>query len=1204
MSRVTASIRSTVAAVAAAAAVALTAAVPSLSGQAAQPARRPAAAPAAETARPLRLLFLGHDKDHHPSGKLLPLIAAPLARRGIQMTHVSTPEQALVAGTLKHYDGLVMYANHETMTPEQEQALVDFVEGGKALVAIHCASFMFTKSPRFIPMVGGQFQKHGTGDFTAEIIAPEHPVMKGLKPFSTWDETYVHTRHNPVDRTVLMERVDAAGREPYTWVRTQGKGRVFYTAYGHDERTWGNPGFLQLVQNGIVWAVGDQARAAWERLKMPAVEYVDGFNVPNYEKRDPAPKYQMPMTAADSQKFIQTPAEFKVELFAQEPMLGGKPINFAFDERGRLWLVEAVDYPNRVLRGAPGDDRIRILEDTNGDGKADKSTVFADHLNLATSLVFANGGVIVAAAPHMLFLQDTNGDDKADVKKILSTGWGITDTHAGPSNLNYGPDNYVWGTVGYSGYAGDMNGTPMKFGQGVFRYRPDGSQFEYMTGSTNNTWGLGFNETGDVFGSTANNDPSFHVAIPNRFFDTVPELTAGVRTVSGPGYQSAGQFYTAHFLTPYIRQVDVWGGYTAAAGHQLYTARSFPKSYWNRIAFITEPTAHIVGQGVLESQGAGYVTRDGWNLMAGAEEWFSPVHAQVGPDGAVWVADWYAFINQHNPTPPGHSNGPGNAYETSMRDKSRGRIYRVVYRDAPAAATPKLVKTDAAGLVAALKNDNMLWRLHAQRLLVERGKLDVVPQLVALTADRKVDEIGTNGAAFHALWTLHGLGAIASTTTEGGRAAVQALTHPAAGVRKAAAMVLPPTADTTAAILGSKILADADLHTRIAAVLRVAELPPSDDAGKAIYAASLEPSNFGDRWLSRALYIAASRHKSAFLTQYQADPSKLAVDALPIGLRLGRALPDWRQPAGAVLASDWKAMEVPGSWESRGLAAFDGVVWFTRQIDWPADKTGAATVRFGRLGNIGQVWVNGTSVAAAAVDPTAGRSPQIFEVPAGVLKPGANTVTVRIQNLRGDGGFLGAPEALLAQSGDHKVPLAGAWKYRVERQTNAAALYNRPGELAAHLASAGTPPPADAVLAATPPTAKPDVVLRLGVIKDQLKWDLPALSVGAGQLVELVITNTDVMPHNFILGTPGSLQAIGVAADALMSSPAGQVQQFVPDLPQILTSTRLLEPGQSITIQFRAPSQPGAYPYVCTFPGHWRLMNGVLTVTAGRQSEP
>ena len=1175
--------------------------------------QRPARAAADEAARPLRLLFLGHDRDHHPSARLLPLIAAPLARRGIQFTHVSTPEEALNAATLKHYDGIVMYANHETITPEQEQALVDFVEGGKALIALHCASFMFTKSPRFIPMVGGQFLRHGTGEFTAEIIAPDHPVMKGLKPFATWDETYVHTRHNPVDRTVLMERVDSEGREPYTWVRTQGKGRVFYTAFGHDERTWSNPGFLQLVQNGIVWAVNDQARAAWQRLKMPEVAYVDGFNVPNYEKRDPAPKYQLPMTPEDSQKFIQTPAEFRVELFASEPMISGKPIAFSFDERGRLWLIEAVDYPNRVLRGGEGDDRIKILEDTNGDGKADKVTVFAEHLNLPTSLAFANGGVIVSAAPNMLFLQDTNGDGKADVKKVLSTGWGIQDTHAGPSNLQYGVDNFVWGVVGYSGFQGTMNGTPMKFLQGVYRYKPDGSSFEVVTNSTNNTWGLGFSETGDVFGSTANNDPSFYVAIPNRFFDAVPELTAGVRTIGGPGYQSAAQFYTAHFLTPYIRQVDVWGGYTAAAGHQLYTARAFPKKYWNRIAFIAEPTAHLVGQGIMEPQGAGFVTRDGWNLIAGAEEWFSPVHAQVGPDGAVWVADWYSFINQHNPTPPGHSNGTGNAYETSMRDKTRGRIYRVVYRDAPAAKpTPALSKADPAGLVAALKSDNMLWRLHAQRLLVERGKLDVVPQLVALTADRTIDAIGTNGAAFHALWTLHGLGAITSTTSDGGRAAVQALTHPAAGVRKAAVMVLPATAETgpetaartTAAILDAKVLADADPRTRLAATLRLAELPPSDAAGKAIYAASLEPTNFSDRWLSRALYIAASRHKAPFLTEYRGDPAKLSIDALPIGLRLGRARPDWRQPAAAVLASDWKTMEVPGSWESRGLAAFDGIVWFTRQIDWPADRRGAASIRFGRIGNIGEVWVNGTSVAAAAVDPTAGRSPQVFEVPDGLLKAGANTITVRIQNLRGDGGFLGAPDALVVQAGEHKAALGGTWRYRVERQTNAPALYSRPGELAAHVASAGTPPPADAVLASAQVTARADVTLRLGVLKDQLKWDQAALTVGAGQLVDLVVTNTDVMPHNFILGAQGSLQTIGAAADALMSSPAGAVQQFVPDLPEILASTRLLEPGQSVTIQFRAPGQAGAYPYVCTFPGHWRLMNGVLTVTAGRPSEP
>ena len=123
-------------------------------------------------------------------------------------------------------------------------------------------------------------------------------------------------------------------------------------------------------------------------------------------------------------KYIQTPAEFKVELFASEPDIV-KPIAFSFDERGRLWVIEAIDYPNDVLNGAPGDDRIKICEDTNGDGRADKFTVFADHLNIPTSLVFANGGVVVTAAPHMLFLKDTDGDGKADVRQVLSTGWGI-----------------------------------------------------------------------------------------------------------------------------------------------------------------------------------------------------------------------------------------------------------------------------------------------------------------------------------------------------------------------------------------------------------------------------------------------------------------------------------------------------------------------------------------------------------------------------------------------------------------------------------------------------------------------------------------------------------------------------------------------------------------------------------------------------------
>jgi putative membrane-bound dehydrogenase-like protein len=1177
------------------------------------PARRAQAPrpPASSAARPIRVLFLGHDQERpHPSPAMYAVLAPALARRGIQLTHVLTPEEALDATRLADYDALLIYGNHETITPAQEKALFDFVEAGKALIAIHSASAMFTNSPKYIALVGAQFERHGTGEFTAEIVQPSHPVMQGLKPFQTWDETYVHRLHNPQNRTVLMERVDAQGREPYTWVRTQGKGRVFYTAYGHDQRTWGNPGFQQLVEHGIVWAVDELTRRSWLELTMPEVTYVDGLPVPNYENRDPAPKYQMPFTADDSMKFIQVPAEFKLELFASEPDII-KPISFSFDERGRLWIIEAINYPNTVYNGGPGDDRIKILEDTNGDGRADKFTVFADHINLASSLTFANGGVIVAAAPNILFLKDTNGDGKADLRQVLSTGWGVYDTHAGPSNLQYGPDNYIWGSVGYSGYKGQMNGAPLQFTQGAFRFKPDGSGFEYMTMSTNNTWGLGFSENFDVFGSTANNDPSWYMAIPNRYFDGVQGLPG--QRGSGPGYQSLAQFYAAHYTTPYIRQVDVWGGYTAAAGHYLYTARAFPKRYWNRVAFINEPTAHLIGQGILEPKGSSFVTRDGWNLLAGAEEWVAPVHSQVGPDGAVWVADWYNFIAQHNPTPQGFSNGPGNAYETSLRDHLRGRIYRVSYRHATPAKKRSLSTTATVGLLDALASDNMFWRLTAQRLLVERGKKDVVPQLVALVRNKSVDEVGINGGAMHALWTLHGLGELTSDSTEAFRVAVEALKHPAAGVRKAAAMVLPRTASSASAILSAGLLQDPDLHTRLAAILAVADMPSSAAIGQALYGEAQKTDNYSDRWLSRAFYIAANKHRDSFVAQYKADRNAVPFTALPVALRIGDTKPDWRLPAAADLTADWREMQVPGAWETRGLPDFDGVVWFTRTVD-VADPGTTAGITLGRMGNTVEMWVNGISATppgfggrggrgAAPAPPPAGRgnTPPVYTVPDGTLRKGPNTITVRVQNNRNDGGFLGTPETLYLEAGATKIPLAGTWKYRVERQTNAGALYSKPGELAAHVAFTAEGGLSGAAGATLPRIAAqaPDIVLRLSVVPNQLKYDAPELTVGAGQLVEVVFTNPDAMQHNFVLGAAGTLEQIGLAADQVARSPNGIQQQYVPDVPQVLFSTRLVDPGQTVTFQFKAPSQPGEYPYVCTFPAHWKTMNGILNVVGG-----
>src|SRR5687767_15972011 len=186
---------------------------------------------------------------------------------------------------------------------------------------------------------------------------------------------------------------------------------------------------------------------------------------------------------------------FRAEPFATEPLVGNI-IDFTWDARGRMWAVETNDYPNTVLPDSVrGNDRILILEDSNRDGLADRTIVFADGLNLATSIAFANGGVIVGQAPHMLYFRDTNGDDKADERKILFTGFPRGDTHGTISNLRYGFDNQVWGSVGYNGFRGTVGpttyarggaGVTNTFGSGYFRFPKDGSDLEYIARTSNN----------------------------------------------------------------------------------------------------------------------------------------------------------------------------------------------------------------------------------------------------------------------------------------------------------------------------------------------------------------------------------------------------------------------------------------------------------------------------------------------------------------------------------------------------------------------------------------------------------------------------------------------------------------------------------------------------------------------------------------------
>lgn len=827
----------------------------------------------------LKLLFLG-DRGHHQPEARFKQIMPVLKERGIDLTYTEKMSD-LNEKTLGEYAGLVIYANTTEISPEQEKALLAYVEGGKGLIPLHCASYCFLNSPKYIALVGAQFKRHGTGTFRTTISEEDHPLLRGFGGFESWDETYVHEKHNPTDRTVLEYREDREGKEPWTWVRTQGKGRVFYTAWGHDQRTWGNPGFHNLLERGIRWAVKDNldvVPAFQDKPKTTAVakdvkpfEY-EPADVPFYPPNRGAgrgnEKWQMqkPVSPEESLKHLVTPQGFHVELFVSEPELQGKPICMNWDERGRLWVCETVDYPNEMQRKGEGRDRIRICEDTDGDGRADKFTVFADKLSIPTSLVFCRGGVIVHQAPDTLFMKDEDGDDKCDTRKVLFTGWSTGDTHAGPSNLRYGLDNWYYGQVGYAGFQGQIAGQSQSFKQGFYRFKIGAekndvkvTEFEFLRNTNNNSWGVGITEDGILLGSTANGNPSVYMPIANRYYERVRGWSSSVLGTIA----ESDRFYP---ITDKIREVDHHGSFTAAAGHAVYTARTYPREYWNSTAFVTDPTGHLAATFVLKRNGADFSSKNSWNLLASDDEWTAPIMAEVGPDGHVWVIDWYNYIVQHNPTPAGFKNGRGNAYETNLRDKKHGRIYRVVYMKAEKQQPLTLKDASPETLVKTLSNDNMFWRLHAQRMLVERRDNQAFMPLIKSLAEsfREDDSEREARGMTHMLWALAESELSEYYSQWLPKQIESALRHKSPGVRRAAIQVfsaMNKKLDQNSGVGGyiaSFATMDPDGQVKLAAYLALADHPETLTGSKVIANALVSGEVLSDRWLLDAVTAAGA----------------------------------------------------------------------------------------------------------------------------------------------------------------------------------------------------------------------------------------------------------------------------------------------------------------------------------------------------------
>ncbi len=632
-------------------------------------------------------------------------------------------------------------------------------------------------------------------------------------------------------------------------------------------------GYALAVQPKLLAAAGPVRVAAWKKfLAQREPEQREARpTIANYEKRPEPLTFQFPFNVKGSVERTQVAPDLRLVLFAGEPDIA-KPIFMAWDERGRLWIAETRDYPHDVKPDGRGNDSIKICEDTDGDGRADKFTIFADHLNIPTGFTFANGGIVVAQSPRFLFLKDTNGDDKADVRTEIMTGWGINDTHAQANNLHYGFDNWLTGAVGYSGFKGTIGGVEKQFAQGIYRFKADGSALEFLHQFTNNTWAQSVNQFGDAFGGTANNAPIFFGGIPATI---VPK---GVRAMTAKRINTEDKDHT---ITPNFRQVDVMGGYTAAAGSAFIYSDNLPARLQGK-AMVCEPTMKNIALFDVVRDGAGYAAHDGFPLVASSDEWMSPVFAEVGPDGAVWFSDWQNYIIQHNPTPNvgrgGYEakTGVGGAHENPLRDHARGRIYRVVWDQAKPAAITSLQGAKTAQLVAALNSSTLFWRLTAQRLLVEGQHHDAAEALKALV--RAPAAI----PAIHALWTLHGLGLLDEATHRG------ALHHADAAVRRNAIRALGNDARAVALYFGSSVVSDPDALTKLASFVKLAEFSETKQIQTVVASLVRNPANQADDWLKEATRILGRIHGAALYRNGEniltaGGFEAMSADGLPVG---------------------------------------------------------------------------------------------------------------------------------------------------------------------------------------------------------------------------------------------------------------------------------------------------------------------------------
>lgn len=576
-----------------------------------------------------------------------------------------------------------------------------------------------------------------------------------------------------------------------------------------------------------------------------------------------------PYTPEQSLGMLLVEPGFRLELVAAEPDVQS-PIAMDIDEDGRMFVVEMPGYPLDVSPSG----RIKLLEDTDGDGRPDRSRIFAENLVLPSGVMRWKQGILVTSPPDLLYLEDADGDGRAERREVVLTGFAKTNPQHAVNHPVFGLDNWVYlahsggsQPVIYADLFGDQ-GAPLTFparpdmagvdvrGRGV-RLKPDTFALEGLSSRTQ--YGNAFDAYGHFFAHN-NSVHARHEVIAARYLERNPELLLASAMAEISDHGNANIMPITHAAR--FDLLTEAGQFTSACGLTLYNGGVFPAGY-EQGAFVAEPVHNLVHRDVYAPQGATFSAsrgRDDMEFLASTDSWFRPVNFYVGPDGALYVIDYYRPFIEH---PEWASSDLQQNPEVLSTGNDRGRIYRVI-AETPAAQAAlarraSLGTAADADLVAALADANGWWRRTAQRLLVSRQRTGAVAALEALAQTRP-----TPLARLHALWTLEGLDRLTAAPV------LLALADADAGIRENAIVLAErylDDADITRTLLAMTDDASARVRFQLLATLGSIDSPASRAAQERLLLADID-----DEWVQVAALSAGSDRAASYLA-WALDPA-------------------------------------------------------------------------------------------------------------------------------------------------------------------------------------------------------------------------------------------------------------------------------------------------------------------------------------------